>query len=173
VEPAARLEERVSVRLVLRAGESSWDVEVPAPGRVTVAGQPEAFGLEPAGPGAYRVSDGQRAWQVWVAGSGDRREVFLDGEVYRLEVVREGERARPRRTETDAAVSPMPATIAEIVVRVGQGVKRGQTLLKLEAMKMQLLVRAPADGVVRAVNCREGEVVAPGVPLVDISADNT
>jgi biotin carboxyl carrier protein len=50
-------------------------------------------------------------------------------------------------------------------------VRRGEALLKLEAMKMELLVRAPRDGIVRAVNCRQGEVVAPGVPLVDISSD--
>ncbi|MFB3820112.1 MAG: acetyl-CoA carboxylase biotin carboxyl carrier protein subunit [Candidatus Methylomirabilales bacterium] len=161
-----------AARLILRAGESSWQVELPAPGRVTVAGQPESLSLEPVAPGAYRISNGLRAWQVWVAGSGERREVFLDGEVYRLEVARDGERAPRRSAEPEAAVAPMPATIAEILVPVGQAVKRGETLLKLEAMKMELLVRAPRNGVVQAIHCREGDIVRPGVPLVDISAES-
>lgn len=158
-----------AARVVLRAGDASWRAEVPAHGRVVVAGHPEPFSLEPVGPGTCRVSDGQRAWQAWVVASGDRREVFLDGEVYRLEVGRDGERGRGRSADPEAAAAPMPATIAEILVRTGQAVRRGETLLKLEAMKMELLVRAPRDGVVRAVNCRQGEVVAPGVPLVDIA----
>ena len=38
----------------------------------------------------------------------------------------------------------------------------------LEAMKMELAVRAPRDGVVTAVHCRAGELVQPGVTLVEI-----
>jgi acetyl/propionyl-CoA carboxylase alpha subunit len=65
-------------------------------------------------------------------------------------------------------MAPMPATVAKIEAQVGQQVKRGETLLILEAMKMELPVRAPADGAVTAINCAEGELVQPGVPLIEI-----
>jgi biotin carboxyl carrier protein len=39
----------------------------------------------------------------------------------------------------------------------------------LEAMKMELPLRAPHDGVVRAVHCTPGQLVQPGIPLVELA----
>jgi biotin carboxyl carrier protein len=47
-------------------------------------------------------------------------------------------------------------------------VRRGDVLMVLEAMKMELPVRAPADGTVARVNCREGELVQPGEALAEL-----
>ena len=44
----------------------------------------------------------------------------------------------------------------------------GDTLIILEAMKMELPVRAAAPGIVRAVHCREGDLVQPGAELIEI-----
>ena len=44
-------------------------------------------------------------------------------------------------------------------------------MLILEAMKMELPVRSNVAGRVRAVNCREGELVQPGVVLVDVDQE--
>jgi 3-methylcrotonyl-CoA carboxylase alpha subunit len=62
----------------------------------------------------------------------------------------------------------MPATVLRIVVKTGDVVKKGQTLILLEAMKMELPVKTAADGIVTAVNCREGELVQPGTTLVEL-----
>ena len=64
----------------------------------------------------------------------------------------------------------MPATVAQSRSRLAMPVARGDTLVVLEAMKMELPVRAHADGTVTAVHCREGELVQPGRPLVELSA---
>jgi biotin carboxyl carrier protein len=63
----------------------------------------------------------------------------------------------------------MPATVVKILVTAGQAVKQGETLVVLEAMKMELPIRAPADAVVQAINCREGELVQPERPLVELA----
>ena len=97
---------------------------------------------------------------------GDKRWVFLDGEVYEFEVQRAG---RKRTAGHHGSLSaPMPATVVRVNTQTGARVKKGETLLVLEAMKMELPVRATTDGVVAAVNCRIGELVQPGVPLVEI-----
>ena len=62
----------------------------------------------------------------------------------------------------------MPATVLAIAVQPGQRVAAGDVLLRLEAMKMELPVRAPRDATVIAVKCREGELVQPGVPLLEL-----
>jgi 3-methylcrotonyl-CoA carboxylase alpha subunit len=62
----------------------------------------------------------------------------------------------------------MSATVVRIAVKSGDRVHQGDLLVALEAMKMELPIRAPRDGVVTAVHCREGELVQPGTALVDM-----
>jgi 3-methylcrotonyl-CoA carboxylase alpha subunit len=92
--------------------------------------------------------------------------VFLDGRVF---VIRMDEaQDSGARPHDDAALgAPMPATVVAINVAPGQEVKAGDALIVLEAMKMELAVTAPKDGRVRRVACRVGELVQPGVPLVE------
>ena len=98
--------------------------------------------------------------------SGEVRWVFLDGEVYEFQVER-GRRPRAAR-HSGSLSAPMPATVLRIQVRPGDRVSRGETLIVLEAMKMELPVRAPSDAVVEAVHCNEGDLVQPGVSLIEL-----
>ena len=54
----------------------------------------------------------------------------------------------------------------QINVAAGARVKRGDILLLLEAMKMELPLRAPADGRVTAIQCKAGQLVQPGATLI-------
>ena len=118
------------------------------------------------GHGFYRVADGRRTWTVAVAGPPGNRWVWIEGQVAKLEPPATG-RARVRSASHDLA-SPMPATVIRVLVEPGATVARGDTLVMLEAMKMELPIRAPRDGVVRAVHCKSGELVQPGVNLLDL-----
>ena len=62
----------------------------------------------------------------------------------------------------------MPARVIRVLVQPGAAVKKGDTLVMLEAMKMELPIRAPADGKVAAVHCRDGELVQADAVLVDL-----
>ena len=104
--------------------------------------------------------------QAWAVADGDTRWVFLNGEVFTFEVQRQGRR-KPAAHHASLA-APMPATVLRINVAPGDTVKRGATLLVLEAMKMELPVRAPGDGTVTAISCREGDLVQPGAPLIEM-----
>ena len=59
--------------------------------------------------------------------------------------------------------------IIEIHVKPGDAVKKGDTVLVLEAMKMELPVHAPADATIGAVCCREGELVQADATLVEFA----
>ena len=65
--------------------------------------------------------------------------------------------------------SPMPGNILKINVTVGQKVNEGDTLLVLEAMKMENEVAAPRSGTVAQIIVSKGAVVETGAPLVVIS----
>ena len=62
----------------------------------------------------------------------------------------------------------MPATVLKVLVAPGATVSKGDTLLILEAMKMELPIRAAANAVVLEVRCREGELVQPDTVLVEL-----
>ena len=65
--------------------------------------------------------------------------------------------------------SPMPGTILDVKVAVGQAVKEGDLLVILEAMKMENEIYAPCAGTVDQVLTSKGATVDTGAPLVTIS----
>ena len=77
---------------------------------------------------------------------------------------------RPAASTTQGAVkTPLPGVILQIKCNVGDTVKRGQTLLILEAMKMETPVKAPQDGTVATVDVAKGESVDSGKVLVTLN----
>ena len=66
--------------------------------------------------------------------------------------------------------APMACTVVEVTVAAGQAVQAGQTLLVLEAMKMEHELRAERDGQVLRVDTRAGELVAEGAVLMVLGA---
>ncbi|WP_017616445.1 acetyl/propionyl/methylcrotonyl-CoA carboxylase subunit alpha [Nocardiopsis salina] len=64
-----------------------------------------------------------------------------------------------------ALPAPMPGTVTSVGVTVGEKVAEGQTLLRMEAMKMEHRVTAPAAGAVREIPVAEGQKVSAGTPL--------
>ena len=65
--------------------------------------------------------------------------------------------------------APMPGTILDVKVSVGQAVKNGQVLCVLEAMKMENEIAAPCDGVVASINVTKGATVNTGDLLLSLN----
>ncbi len=152
----------------LRKGDEVFTATVDGAGGVTIGDRD--YTVEAEGPGVYRVALGERRWIVAVAGGPDERWVFVDGQMAQVEVVTTGrDERRRRRASQDALMAPMPATIVKLLVEPGAAVTEGETLLVLEAMKMELPIRAPRSGVVTRVLCRAGELVQPGVELLELA----
>lgn len=149
-----------------------------------------------AGGPAFRVTIGDRGRRVEVlrAHSG-ALELRVDGRPVRAAVAEEGPRRlvqfeggdplaflraesrRPRARRAGAAAEQaltanMHAQVAAVLVREGEVVERGRTLIVLEAMKMELRVIAPYAGRVRSVSCKVGEVVERGRVLAELEASN-
>ena len=119
--------------------------------------------VERLGPGAYRVEHEGQQSIVYVAGPAGDLWAFAGGQIYR-------ERAHhgPPKGGHYLVAAPMPATVIKVLVAPGQAVHRGDTLVVVEAMKMELPIRAPGDATVKAVNCREGELVQPDRTLLEL-----
>ena len=121
-----------------------------------------------AGDGSLLI-EGVRNLPAWGAVVGSTRWVFLDGQVFTFETGRpQGGRAGSA-ADAGPLTAPMPATVRRVTVGLGDVVRRADVLVVLEAMKMELPVRAAADGVVSAIHCHEGEMVQSGQELIEVT----
>jgi 3-methylcrotonyl-CoA carboxylase alpha subunit len=121
------------------------------------------------GDGEIRATVDGRVLEGGFAVSGRSVEVFLGGSAYALE--------RPAPPDVEGAAeavdrasltAPMPGTVVKVLVGEGDEVEEGQTLLVLEAMKMEQSVAAPYAGTVRALPFDEGSRVPGGAVLAEL-----
>jgi biotin carboxyl carrier protein len=150
--------------------DASFDVEVAADmikvgdAQFVVSARGQTIDVIPESGGGPPAS----AARAFVAIAGDVTWVSIDGEVFTIDIEDARHARRPRAAAGEGLSAPMPATVIRVLAEPGREVKRGETLLLLEAMKMELPVRAPRDGKVKALHCQAGQLVQPGVPLVDL-----
>ena len=72
-------------------------------------------------------------------------------------------------TGANKVTSPMPGTILDVKVSVGQSVKKGDVICVLEAMKMENDIPAPQDGVIASINVQKGASVNAGDVLASLN----
>jgi biotin carboxyl carrier protein len=125
------------------------------------------FEVVPLGGARYLIEEDARRRMAFAVAARDTW-VFLDGRVYVVPASPAlGARGSTAADEATALAAPMPATVVSIGVVPGQAVTRDTVLIMLEAMKMELPIKAPRDGRVIAIACRPGEIVQAGVPLLE------
>jgi 3-methylcrotonyl-CoA carboxylase alpha subunit len=95
--------------------------------------------------------------------------VFIGGESWWLERV--DPLAPPAGADIHAGrlSAPMPGRVVQLLVAAGDNVKQGQPLIVIEAMKMEHIVVAPADGVIEAVRYAPGDLVEEGAELIALA----
>jgi biotin carboxyl carrier protein len=155
-------------RCVLRWEDRTVEATVDPAGRVSVAGA--TWTVTPGGRGLWIISGEDAQASVYAVLDGDRAWVHAGGQVYVLEAAA-GDSTRMRRRSSHGGdlSAPMPALVRAVAVSPGDRVAAGDVLVTLEAMKMELPIRAPRDGTISAVNCSTGDLVQPGTPLVEIA----
>ena len=106
--------------------------------------------------------------------AGKKRTVTIGGEHYALEEVGEDEEVvKPRGgSAREALASPMPGKVIKVRVKEGDEVKKGASLVIVEAMKMENEIRASRNSRVKRVLVREGDLVEAGATLVDLEPAN-
>jgi biotin carboxyl carrier protein len=64
--------------------------------------------------------------------------------------------------------APMPGLVLQVSIEVGQAVQKGDTLLILEAMKMENVLKAAHEGVIKSIQVKQGQAVEKGQLLIEI-----
>jgi 3-methylcrotonyl-CoA carboxylase alpha subunit len=134
---------------------------------VAVDGRSLRVRVEELSPGRFLVLAESRREVVHCVREGRIIHVSFRGAVYRLEEERED--ARPgSHGAAHGLEAPMPGKVIAVRVSPGQSVVKGQELLVVEAMKMENALRAPRDGRVKGLFAKPGDMVGPGVVLVEL-----
>ena len=127
---------------------------------------PKEWRVTALADGRFRVEDGDRVLIADAVRDGGTSWIWLDGHLFEI---LPASTSRARAPHDDDALMPqMSAKVIRVLVTAGQAVALGDTLVVLEAMKMEMPIRAPRAGVVTAVRCAEGDLVQPGTPVVEM-----
>jgi 3-methylcrotonyl-CoA carboxylase alpha subunit len=171
------------------ARADAWRIGHPGKRIVALTAREQRFEIEAHGhDGNYRLRHGEMGCEVSGARlSGDGLSARFDGESRRVplrcDAARvllhdaDGQRHNFSRAAAfaweskDAAggnqvIAPMPGRIVLVKTRAGDVVEQGQELLVMEAMKMELALKAPRAGTIESVNATQGEFVEADAVLV-------
>ena len=153
-----------------RDGSFAFSLEGDEPSALDAA---MSLGIETrqAGEGLCRTESGGTHHFAW-AWVGAELHLWLDGSLLVFQ------RAETRRRGAGAAtnapgdiLAPMPGAVLEVLVAEGDRVERNQTVVLMESMKMELVITAPRDGVVRRVSVEPGQQVDRGMRLLELGPE--
>ena len=122
-----------------------------------------------------------RDWTVQIDGvqrralvvdDGDTLHLVLDGDAFAFTEASPWPR-RDSGVDPRRARAPVAGTVSQVLVRAGDAVTRGQALVSVEAMKMELWLSAAAAGTVRAVHASPQAIVESGAVLVELDIEET
>lgn len=151
----------VTEEVVLERHEESY--------RATVAGTSYTVQVLSAEPGELSLLFNGKPIRLYWATLGDKKWISLDGCTYLLEKPTPFTGRRSTDTQAEGSVrAPMPAQVRSVQVIEGEQVEKGQSLLLLEAMKMEIRLSAPRSGTVRRLLVETGQTVQRDQALLEI-----
>ena len=110
--------------------------------------------------------DGKRV-NAHVSSDGAKRWVTINGHTLMLTKT-SGAKRGVRHDHAGGLIAPMPGQVRSVSVGVGDVVKKSQTLLTMEAMKMEIRIQALKDGKVKAVHVAQGQTVEREQILIEM-----
>ncbi len=147
-------------------------LEEEAPRRWTGMAGAEAVALDEVSvsPRGVTALEGGARLSAKLSGSGGGVVLAQKGPLLALRLHDPLARAGAGAADAASLLSPMPATVTNVLVEAGQAVEAGTPLLTIEAMKMEHVVKAPKDGKVTELPFGKGDSVKEGAALVGFEA---
>ncbi len=113
-----------------------------------------------------------RPQRVWIAQQGDELFVHAAGRAWCIRAVDDLDAAQGHGSADDTLVAPMPGTVVALAVAPGDVVKRGDTVIVIESMKLESSLKAPRDGIVASLPLAQGATFDRGALLATLEPEN-
>lgn len=111
--------------------------------------------------------DGEHV-SAYVSSDGAKRWVTVNGQTLMLTKSTGAARKSAGHEHASDLMAPMPGVVRSVNVQEGESVSKGQTLMVLEAMKMEIRIQAKSDGVVKKLFVKQGQTVEREQLLVEV-----
>ena len=160
------------MRYQFQSGEHVYEITIERQGKAyqaAVDGEPFSFVVLEVQPGQISLEFEGRPLTLYWAVDGSSRWVSQSGCTYRLDKpVPRAARPTAEPGGGQAIRAPMPAQVRAVQVEEGDIVQKGQTLLLLEAMKMEIRIKAPTNGTVKRLLVIAGQTVEKEQTLAEV-----
>jgi biotin carboxyl carrier protein len=94
----------------------------------------------------------------------------IDTSIYKTRISKKFEKRKPYAApDPKTILSFIPGTVLDILVKQGDNVKKGDSLMILDAMKMQNLLKSSIDGEIKNIKVKKGDKVSKGTVLLEIA----
>ena len=113
------------------------------------------------------LMDGERV-TAYVSSDNAKRWVTINGQTVVVTKSSSAKRGSGRHDHSGELTAPMPGQVRTVNVREGDVVTKGQTLMVLEAMKMEIRIQAPMNGMVTKLSVKQGQAVEKEQVLVEL-----
>ncbi len=146
-------------------------VEISADGSgyaASLDGQTHQVELIEASNGRLDLSIDGRHVPAYISSDGQTRWITIEGRTVRLTRQSAAQRAGGSHDGSSELIAPMPGQVRAVNIHAGDHVTKGQVLVVLEAMKMEIRLQAPFDGQVSSVDASVGETVEREQVLVKL-----
>ena len=156
---------QIGLKFLQNRGDASAFEPVPTLDDAVVDSKPAAASAAPNEVSVYTVSVSGQSFVVQVSEGGDVSDIQPIGSVQGAPVKQS---SAPTASPGENVPSPLAGNIFRILVSPGQQVEEGDTVMILEAMKMEAEISAPRSGVVGSINVKEGDSVKVGQSLLTL-----
>jgi biotin carboxyl carrier protein len=109
--------------------------------------------------------------RMLVARQGDVLHVHLRGRTHRVQRLPDAAQAASAGAAADEVRAPMPGTVIRVAAQPGAAVRRGETLLVIESMKVETAITAPRDGIVASIGAAQGATFDRGALLAALAPE--
>ena len=157
----------------------SWEVDFRSTDSVTLNGQPFLWDIAMLGGGRYHILHHGHSYTAELINADYTNKSFIlkiNGQRIELHAKDRFDQlldqlglSNATATKVNELKAPMPGLIVDVRVQPGQAVQKGDPLLVLEAMKMENILKAPADGTVDAIKVALRTNVTKGQVLIQFS----
>ena len=119
-------------------------------------------------PGQLKIKIGDRIIKTIITEGKNEKYVFVDGNVYKIKQIELTGIKKSKNKEQGDLSSPISGKVVKVKVKKGSIVKKDDVLIIIEAMKMEYLIRAPYNGVVKKVNFKDNDQIEIGENTLEL-----
>lgn len=119
-------------------------------------------------PGHLRIQIGDTVIKAVISEGNESKFIFINGDVFNI---KRAILKHKRADREDELLSPISGRVVKVEVKEGDKIRKGDIIMVIEAMKMEYLIKAPYDGVIKKIYFKENDQIDMGVKPVEIEKE--